>query len=266
MNILAGPLRSLLPAVALLAASAASAAPDAASPAQPQAAQTCGYVGLAALESPRYPGSSQRRAIVLPIGAIVYRDRYFASALDGVGVYLYRDEYWKLGTALTLDLDRRHASDSPRTAGLGDIPESVRADVFASFDSRFATARASVGQDVSGGRTGLRGDAKVAVKWSPVDSLSLEFGPGATWGNARYMQTWFGVSSGQSAASGAPEHEVGGGVTSVYARLGATWHVDARWRVDAAVERTRLAHDAADSPVVEQRLGTSAQVAVVRVF
>jgi len=259
-------LQSLLSAVAIVACTAASAAPDTPASAAPQAAQTSGYVGLAAIDTPKYPGSSGRRDFVLPIGAIVYRDRYFASALDGIGVYVYRDEYWKIGSALTLDVDRRHASDSPRTTGLGNIPESVRADVFATFDSRFATARVSVGQDVSGDHTGLLGEAKVAAKWSPTDRLSLDFGPGATWGNARYMQTWFGVSAAQSAAASVPAHDVGDGIASIYLRLGATWRVDTRWRIDAAVSRTRLAHDAANSPVVEQRMGTSSQIAVVRLF
>ena len=259
-------LRSLLSAVAIVACTAASAAPDASTSAPPQAAETSGYIGLVAVDAPKYPGSSGRRDFALPIGAIVYRDRYFASALDGIGVYAYRDDYWKIGTALTLDVDRRKASDGPRTAGLGNIPESVRAEAFASFDSRFATARVSLGQDVSGNHTGLLGEAKVAAKWSPVDGLSLDFGPGATWGNARYMQTWFGVSAAQSAATSVPVHDVGDGIASVYLRLHASWRVDARWRLDAAVSRTRLADDAANSPVVEQRMGTSSQIALVRLF
>jgi outer membrane protein len=259
-------LRSLLSAVAIVACTAASAAPDASTSAPPQAAETSGYIGLVAVDAPKYPGSSGRRDFALPIGAIVYRDRYFASALDGIGVYAYRDDYWKIGTALTLDVDRRKASDGPRTAGLGNIPESVRAEAFASFDSRFAAARVSLGQDVSGNHTGLLGEAKVAAKWSPVDGLSLDFGPGATWGNARYMQTWFGVSAAQSAATSVPVHDVGDGIASVYLRLHASWRVDARWRLDAAVSRTRLADDAANSPVVEQRMGTSSQIALVRLF
>jgi outer membrane protein len=266
MNILTRSLPTLFSVAVLLASSTASAAPDASPTMEPQAAQTTGYVGLVAVEMPKYPGSSGTRGFVLPIGAIVYQERYFASALDGIGLYLYQDNYWKIGTALTLDVDRRHASDSPRTAGLGNIPESVRADVFASFDSRFATAHVSLGQDVSGSRTGLLGEAKVAAKWSPVDRLSLDFGPGATWGNARYMQTWFGISSAQSATTGVAEHTMDGGLASVYVRLGASLRLDTRWRIDAGIERTRLAHAAADSPVVEQRLGTAAQIAVVRVF
>lgn len=88
----------------------------------------------------------------------------------------------------------------------------------------------------------------------------------STWGDARYIETWFGVTAAQNDASGLSERRYDAGVATAYLRLGASWRFNPRWSISGDIERTRLANAAARSPVVEQRFGTSAQLALVRAF
>jgi outer membrane protein len=63
----------------------------------------------------------------------------------------------------------------------------------------------------------------------------------------------YGIDAAQSAASGLPVFDAGGGVRSLGAGTQARYQWNAQWASHAFVEYTRLTGDVANSPIVAQR-------------
>ena len=82
---------------------------------------------------------------------------------------------------------------------------------------------------------------------------SLSASVSTEYGDAGYVQTWYGVSAAQSARSGFARHTASAGLTS--AGLGLKWvrpiNASSSWFV--AVDGSRLLGDAADSPIVQKQ-------------
>jgi len=90
--------------------------------------------------------------------------------------------------------------------------------------------------------------------WWPVSKpIDVNIGVGATYGNSQYMDTYFGVSSKDSAKSGLKKFEADEGFRDVNAQLGAVLHLSMNWHVAAGLKYFYLTSDAGDSPIVDKR-------------
>lgn len=74
---------------------------------------------------------------------------------------------------------------------------------------------------------------------------------GTMWADEDHMSNRFGVSAGQSAASGYSQHDTESGIKSVGFSVGATYLLTDRWNANLTFRGDRLLSDAADSPVVK---------------
>jgi MipA family protein len=124
--------------------------------------------------------------------------------------------------------------------------------------------RLSSGVDVpfSHRDNGLKGSFGVGGSlWKDeVDELSL--GTSVNIGSRRYVQTYFGVTTGQSLDSGISAHAARSGLYSVDAGLVWTHRIDKQWLLTSTAGASRFLGDAADSPIVERRFAPSAALIV----
>jgi outer membrane protein len=81
----------------------------------------------------------------------------------------------------------------------------------------------------------------------PLVSVAL----GTTWASDDYMESFFGISSTQSANSGLKTYDADAGIKDISLSMTAGYPLTNRWRLGGKVEYKRLVGDAADSPVVE---------------
>jgi MipA family protein len=96
------------------------------------------------------------------------------------------------------------------------------------------------------------GEAGADALFSPTDSIFVNFGPRANWGATSFMDTYFGVSAEEAAASSVlNEFSPSSGLYSVGMELGARYEFSPRWGVEGAATYDRLVDDAADSPVTQ---------------
>ncbi len=112
-----------------------------------------------------------------------------------------------------------------------------------------------VRQIVGGGAAGTLGDLEA---YMPLPGSSKGFvmflGPSVTWANRSYLQKEFGVTQGQSLASGDPIFNVHGGTNSVGLGFSATKFITQHWLLNADLSYSRLLGSAADSPITETRV------------
>lgn len=137
---------------------------------------------------------------------------------------------------------------------LGEIDAAVNAGVF--VRKRFEVGRdaLTVGVEVltDAGKVhdGKLARFEVAYDRPLTDRLSLSVDASATWGDRKYMRTYYGVSATGAAASGLTPYAAKAGVES--ADLGASLHYrfSDRWSALARGGYGRLVDSAADSPIV----------------
>jgi outer membrane scaffolding protein for murein synthesis (MipA/OmpV family) len=132
--------------------------------------------------------------------------------------------------------------------GLDNIPWSVEAGLGVGYEQRnwrvFTDVRYGfVGHNSWVGEVG--GDA-IAY---PLDGLTLTLGPRFSFGTDDFANTYFGVSSKESAASGLDAYDASGGLLATGLELGGRYLFNERWGLEGAATYDRLVNDAADSPI-----------------
>ncbi|WP_257098999.1 MipA/OmpV family protein [Pseudovibrio flavus] len=199
--------------------------------------------GLGVTTRPSYPGA--KRTVSYPY-VIAQFSRFYMPGWGQVregyrdGLYFY-PSFGAVGA--------RKASDAPELRGTKETEFAYEVGMgmgygYGPFDA-FVLLRQGFG-----GHTGIVGRAGVDAKWEITDSWRVKVGPRIDFASEDYMQTYFGLTPSEAAASGRSAYKVGGGIKSygVYASTSYdltdkwTWHVQGGWE--------RFAGDAGDSPLL----------------
>lgn len=213
--------------------------------------------GAMAMYGPAYEGSDKYKARALPNLSVDYEDGlFFANVFDGIGSYPIQGEDYKLGASVGFAFGRDEKDDRKNLRGMGDIDMSPTANLMGeySFGPIQLSGKLSKGTD----DYGMTAQADVGTMFPVSDDLMLTAKAGATWADEDHMNSYFGVSPGQSARSGYSRYQAESGIKSVGIDVGAfyalTEDVDAMFMVSA----DQLVGDAADSPLTKSEFQPSA--------
>jgi outer membrane scaffolding protein for murein synthesis (MipA/OmpV family) len=214
---------------------------------------------------PKYPGSSQIQVLPFPVQDISWKDRVFSQGPDVLGVNALAGENYHAGASLSFDFQSRKSSDDARLKGLPDVHVGPKLRLFADYTWWAFTGSAAVYRDIAGTGQGLTAMADLFVS-APLGKLLLSAGPGVTWANATYTQTFFGVNAQESAASGLPQYSTHSGLRDVHFNVNALYKFDAHWSANVAAVVGRLQKSAAGSPITERRLDVNGMASVLYRF
>ena len=156
---------------------------------------------------------------------------------------------------------RRQSSQYEEIRGLDDIPFTVESGLGIGYEQPHARAFADLRYGIIG-TNAWTGDLGADGIIHPSEGLTLTLGPRMSFGSARFMDTYFGVSPEESRASGIAAFEPEGGVYGAGMELGARYLFNDRWGVEGAARWTRLLNGAADSPIVENGADDQYQVRI----
>lgn len=146
-------------------------------------------------------------------------------------------------------LNPREASENPELLGLEDVDTSVEIGAGIGYDTEDFRIFADLRNGVIGHHdwAGVVGADAVS---RPLNALTLSAGPRVNFGGDDFMDTYFGISADEAAASGLSAYDPSGGLTSVGMELSARYDVSDRWGVEGVAAYDRLIDDARDSPIV----------------
>lgn len=205
---------------------------------------------------PRYDGSDSYHTLTGPSIDIRYRDRFFLSVGEGIGMNVLTGPNWRVGVAAAYDLGRRAADDLGHLQGMGNInpaPSLRLLGEYAISKSFPLVLRADLRRNF-GGDNGWIGDLGT---YMPMPGSSETFawfaGPTMTIADSRYMNSWFGVNAGQSARSGYRQYDASAGIRSVGFGVSASWTLNKHWIVSADGAFQQLVGSAAHSPITQTR-------------
>ena len=209
-------------------------------------------VGIGVGAEPTFPGASAYRASPIPLVSIKYRDLVFLGP-GGLGVNVIDWRGFRAGPLLGFG-HGRDQSDDPHLNGLGNIEPSANAGGFVSYTLGPVRVAGTVRQAITHASYGLTGRLQVDYRHALVPGrLYFGAGPEVDFANDRYARTWFGVSPGQSAASGLPVFTPGGGVKDVGANANLTYRYTQHILLRGFVDVRELVGDVADSPIVQSK-------------
>jgi MipA family protein len=233
-----------------------------------------GSAGVSTANMPTYEGSPNRRTLVVPDLTLSYRTRDWGTLeLGQRGLMWQALEVGAFRLSLLAGADPGRKTKDPkaydptpgddRLAGMGTIRASAEAGVGLGFGPVNLIARQSLGDR---GHDGTQAELSVGLPIPITQRLSLRAGTAVTWADADYMQTYFGVTPAQAAATRFRAYTPSGGLRKAELSLGAEYSLSAPWKLQGNVAATKLYGDAARSPLVARESSASVSLGVVYGF
>ena len=219
------------------------------------------YVAAAVGMVPDYLGSDDYTIGAAPAGIIKFgdSDRYVRLIVTDINVNLIDSKTWSFGPALNYRIGRSDVDDNA-VDRMRDIDGTVEVGAFGGWTwigSDDLRHRFSIGTeflyDVGGEHEGYLISGSVRYFKPVARPLTLTIGATLTYGSSDYMDTYFGVSTGDASRSGLSEFNADSGLRDVRIPLMAIFSFNENWHVSGGVVYSRLFGDAADSPVVDKR-------------
>jgi outer membrane protein len=164
-------------------------------------------VGPGIYVQPTYPGASGSRGFFLPYIDAEYHNWLYSNAADLIGVYAYKTPTTQLGGAIQYDFTERLNKDDPRFQFLRDVRATPRFKLFASHTIGLITGDVNVATDIAGRDQGTLAQANLSLAIPFVPKFFFSVGPGLTWASSTYMQSFFGITPGQSQVSQLPAYD-----------------------------------------------------------
>lgn len=214
-------------------------------------------LGTAAQVQPAYDGSRAYRVQGGPVINVRYRDIAFISTGEGLGFNFLHGDHYEVGVAMAYDLGRQEKEDYANLRGMGNISAAPVGKVYASWvlSRKFPMIMRVDARQFIGGAEGAVGDAGVYL---PLPGSSKTFvmfaGPSITLADKHYLQTLYGVTPAQSAASGHRIYEISHpGTSAAGVGFSATKFVTAHLLVNLDAALNQIRGSPAHSPLVERR-------------
>jgi len=214
-------------------------------------------LGVASEVQPVYDGARAYRVSGGPVINIHYRDIAFFAVGEGLGFNVLRGDHYQVGLGVTYDLGRKEKDDLRNLHGMGDISAAPVGKLYGSWvlSRKFPLILRVDARQFMGGAQGAVGDAAVYL---PLPGSSKSFvmfaGVSITMATDHYLQTLYGVTPAQAAASGHPVYEIPhAGTSAAGVGFSATKFITEHWllNLDAALSQVR--GSPAHSPLVEER-------------
>ncbi|MHA6671145.1 MipA/OmpV family protein [Enterobacter mori] len=224
--------------------------------------------------APRYSGSDKSRVGAAQVVDYAMENGFFISTTRGVG---YGNNIGNLDYSAAVSYrtgrkDKDVSSDSISSGsdylrGMGDIKGSaivVPGLGYKVTDWLHLQLQAEVPVSERDNGEAVHFGIISPLYTSPKNEVTLALT--SSWGSDKYMQTYYGVSAAQAAASGFARHDAGAGIYAYSLNLDWTHRLTSRWSVLAAAGVTQLTGDAADSPIVQRKTSPTGSLKVTYSF
>ncbi len=218
-------------------------------------------IGAGPAVLPVYMGDDRYKIRAVPVISFRYRDLFeidnnelkitglskLVNAKASVGSGRLR-----FGPLVSVDFGRKEKRSND-LIGLGNVGTSIELGAFLGYS--FGPVRASIRarHDVAGGHSGALAKGNLSLAIYRDKKLAIGSSLSTTWASSNYMNAYFGIDAGQSAASGLPAYRPGAGFRDVALGISTNYTISQHFSVISNVRYSRLLGGAKSSPLVQQR-------------
>jgi MipA family protein len=230
-----------------------------------------GAIALMVNYAPDYQGSSAHVAKFTP-GIYVRYGRYSISTISGfvtrketevirgLAADLLNTERMRVNLGLRLDRGR-DTSDNPALTGLEDVQTTIRGRLLVNRAlGRGWTVSLGASADLLGRGGGVLLDASTGRSYNIAGRITWSWGVSVSAGNKRYMQTYFGITEAQAAATGYPVYTPGAGLRDMSVGTDLRSDLGDRWVGYLGASASRVLSPARNSPLNRTDSGWSVRV------
>lgn len=216
-------------------------------------------LGAGAIYEPEYEGGDEFAITPVPFVVFTYGE-WLEIDPRGVTITPFRHEGFALSGKVGYE-GGRDEDDADRLKGLGDIDFAATVGAKASYNWNGFEVYAAVDQTIDGSES-LIGTFGAEYQTPVTERLILGASVEAVIANDKHMQAYFGVDAAQSARSGLSEYKAEAGLKRVNVSASAIYMLSENWLVRGEAGVGFLTGDAADSPIVEEKIQPSASLFV----
>ena len=212
-------------------------------------------LGVGIQSSARYSGSDESDYSVLPYLRIQH-ENYYLDSEKGMGYQYSWDNGLYAGEALGYTTGRTESNDDWRAGaeklkGMGNIKAAINSTSTLGWSiNPFLSLEGNIIAPLTDGQ-GMQYNTGLKFTLLDTSSDTLEISAKANFGDARFMNTYYGVNGRQSAATGFAKFNTGGGLYSYDSGLSWTHSFNENWSGYANVTYNRLTSKVKNSPVVK---------------
>ncbi|MGO4135872.1 MipA/OmpV family protein [Rhizobium brockwellii] len=215
-------------------------------------------VGAGAMYAPKFEGSDEFEVRPIPVISARIGDRIGIDP-TGLTVDVLQSNGFTLSVKGGYEMGRSE-DDSDHLRGLGDVDAGAAIGGKLSYQVGPAELYASIDKTI-GGSEGLVGKLGANVS-QRYDRFILSAGASATLADDNHMESYFGVTSEQSARSGLRQYDAGAGLKRFDVEASVTYMATENWLIRGQAGVGFLTGDAADSPIVQDDVQPSAMLMV----
>jgi outer membrane scaffolding protein for murein synthesis (MipA/OmpV family) len=216
-------------------------------------------LGAGAIYEPEYEGGDKFEIQPIPVVVFTYGE-WLEIDPRGITITPFRHDGFALAARVGYE-SGRDEDDADRLNGLGDIDFAATVGAKASYTWKGFELYATLDQTIDGSES-LIGTFGVEYQAPVTERLILGAGVEAVVANDKHMEAYFGVNASQAARSGLPEYKAEAGFKRVNVSASATYMLSENWLVRGEAGLGILTGDAADSPIVEEKLQPSTSLFV----
>lgn len=230
----------------------------------PRPAETAIRVGAVVISGQRYQGASEQKASAVPGVFIHASNGLFADPLNGIGYSFEPQGGLQYGLRVNLETGRSVETTLP---GFEKINARANPSAFANYVvndklTLRSALRLGMGEDADGSLLHLGGSYKVFQ----VGFFGVSLNASLKYADSNYMQSYFGVTPAQSAASGLKAYQPSAGFSAAKVGMTAGTPLSREIFVFANLSVQRLMGDAANSPIVSKKTQPTAFIGGVYTF
>ncbi|QCF26156.1 MipA/OmpV family protein [Hydrocarboniclastica marina] len=208
-------------------------------------------VGAGLFAAPEYEGADELDVLPFPSFEATYKDIFFVSVIDGIGVHFIRQENWGATFSGQIVLGRDNEGEIEPLEPIDDrfMP---KLEIF-NITSQVRTHASVIGD-------GKRHSVEAGLQYFRQASASALYliGGGARWNDRAWNDERSSVSSPEAASLGVEPFSAGASLSKVYVEGAFIYYLSPVYVAEIAVEVAELIGDPADGPLVKE-LGTTTQ-------
>lgn len=194
----------------------------------------------------------------------------FISTTDGLGYrFLNNNSGFSAAASIGIDGGRQESygknSTHNRLAGMGDLDPRAQANLFLNYDAGAFHVNTSLRQTLGDRRgTSVTVSGRYDLLTTKTDLVELM--GGFSYFNKKEMDTYFGVSNGQSITSGNAIYSPKAGIAG--AGVGINWRhsINQNWVTTVGANVSRLGDTAAESPLSDRRINSGINTSIAYRF
>jgi MipA family protein len=216
-------------------------------------AETAVRAGFITLNAPRYQGSDEQKTSVVPGIFLQASNGLFADPFNGVGYVFEPAGKLIYGVRANVETGRSVEDALP---GFDKIKPGLNPGVFANY---------TVNEQLTL-KSALRGGLGDAGDGGLLNFVSVNLNASVKFGSSSYMQSYFGVTPAQSAASGLAAYQPSAGLAMAQVGLTGGFPISREIYIFSSISVQRLMGDAANSPIAKKKTQPAGFVGAVYSF